>query len=171
MTTTRTNLPVVREIPLYASRVAFDERRVGAAAVYCSDGRWGEQMDEFLHDHLRLPRYDRLAVPGGAACLAGHLSWHNERAALERQLRFLVDAHKLGRVVLIAHENCAFYHDVWLAGRTLREQQALDLRRAAELIRSWHPSVELDAYFARNVDDRVTFDRCPGVHAAAIGIP
>src|SRR5438874_2344665 len=85
---------------VYASRVAFDERRVGAAAVYCSDGRWGEQMDEFLHEGLSLPRYDRVAIPGGAACLAGHTIAFHDRNALSRQLEFLIKAHALSKVVL-----------------------------------------------------------------------
>src|SRR3954454_9654626 len=84
---------------LYASRTAFDERRVGAAAVYCSDGRFGEQMDEFLHEGLRLPRYDRVAVPGGAACLAGHAEAYHARHALQRQLEFLIREHGLNCVV------------------------------------------------------------------------
>jgi len=148
--------------PLYASRLPFDERRVGAAAVYCSDGRFGEQMDEFLHEQLRLPRYDRLAVPGGAACLAGHALFHYERAALERQLRFLVDAHGLRRVVLIAHQDCAFYRDLWLGGRTLADQQAIDLENAADQIRSWCPGIAVEAYYARKVDGQIALDlwRC-----------
>ena len=49
---------------------------LGAAAVYCSDGRYGEHMDDFLHNCLGLPRYDRVAIPGGAgkvtlACHSG----------------------------------------------------------------------------------------------------
>src|SRR4051794_30188029 len=71
----------------YTSRLPFDARRVGAAAVYCSDGRFGEQMDEFLHDGLGLPRYDRVAVPGGAACIAGHTKAIWEEGSMERQLR------------------------------------------------------------------------------------
>ena len=58
--------------PVFGSSEQFDENRVGAAAVYCSDGRYGEHFDGFLHNALKLPRYDRLALPGGAACLAGH---------------------------------------------------------------------------------------------------
>src|SRR3954471_5051672 len=98
----------------YTARTSFGENRVGAAAVYCADGRFGEQMDEFLHAGLGLPRYDRVAVPGGAGCLAGHNHAYYEKAALERQLTFLIRAHALKRVVLIAHENCGFYKDVWL---------------------------------------------------------
>src|SRR4051812_38220787 len=143
----------------YISNTPFDENRVGAAAVYCSDGRYGEQMDDFLHAGLGLPRYDRVAVPGGAACMAGHLMVYHEKNAMEQQLSFLVKSHQLKRVVLIAHENCGFYKGLWTGGTTVEQQQAEDLRKAAELIRSWNFGVEADCYFARRVDGRVAFER------------
>ena len=87
---------------VYDSIVPFDSARIGAAALYCSDGRWGEAFDDFLHA-LELPRYDRLAVPGGAACLAGHFDAHREEDAVLAQLEFLINVHELRRVVLIAH--------------------------------------------------------------------
>jgi hypothetical protein len=144
---------------VYASATPFDERRVGAAAVYCSDGRFGEQMDEFLHGGLGLPRYDRLAVPGGAACLAGHTCAYHEKHALQRQLEFLIREHGLSRVVLIAHEGCAFYRDLWLGLRTMKEQQAVDVEKAAAAIRSVNSGVEVEAFFARRGDGRVAFER------------
>src|SRR3982751_6656195 len=104
---------------VYAAGIPFDDRRIGAAAVYCSDGRFGDPMDEFLHAGLGLPRYDRVAVPGGAACLAGHGGAYHEGHALSRQLGFLIREHGLRRVVLIAHDGCAFYRDVWTGGRTV----------------------------------------------------
>src|SRR5215218_73314 len=143
---TAVDLPDVRVRAIYASRTAFDERRVGAAAVYCSDGRFGDPMDEFLHAGLGLPRYDRVAVPGGAACLAGHGGAYHEGQALQRQLDFLIREHGLRRVVLIAHDGCAFYKDVWTGGRTVERQQAADLAKAADHIRLWHPGVEVAAY-------------------------
>jgi len=144
----------------FVSQIAFDEHRVGAAAVYCSDGRYGEQMDEFLHAGLGLPRYDRLALPGGAACLADYLvkSYH-EKLALERELEFLIKAHELRRVVLIAHQGCGFYKDLWTGGgRTVEQQQAIDLRQAAEQIRASNRGLSVEAYFARRVDGRVVFE-------------
>ena len=93
----------------FTSSVPFVHERVGAAAIYCSDGRYGEQMDEFLHTCLGLPHYDRVAIPGGAACLAGHMLAMRERSALDRQLKFLVEGHGLSRVVMIAHQDCVFY--------------------------------------------------------------
>ena len=54
-------LPVVA----YRALERWHPGRINALAVYCSDGRWGAAFDEFCHRHLRIPRYDRWAVPGG----------------------------------------------------------------------------------------------------------
>ncbi len=130
----------------YVSSLPYDEQRVGAAAIYCSDGRFGEQMDEFLHNSLGLPRYDRVAVPGGAACLAGHLMVYHEAQALDRQLSFLITAHALTRIVMIAHDNCGFYKGLWLRETTVEKQQAMDLRKAAEHILAHHSKVRVEGY-------------------------
>src|ERR1043166_4023278 len=115
----------------FVSAHPFESQRIGAAAVYWSDGRYGEHMDDFLHNCLGLPRYDRVAVPGGAACLAGHMLAMRERSALERQLRFLIEAHALTRVVMIAHQDCGFYkhnvHPYKLKQMSVREFQFADL--------------------------------------------
>ena len=147
----------------FLSPMPFVHERIGAAAVYCSDGRYGEAMDEFLHECLGLPHYDRVAVPGGAACLAGHMLAMRERSALERQLRFLVESHELSRVVLIAHEDCGFYrhnvHPSKLRQVRLEALQFTDLAMVAGVMREWHRELEVDAYFARRVEERVRFER------------
>jgi hypothetical protein len=146
----------------YVSTVPFEHERIGAAAVYCSDGRYGEQMDEFLHHGLGLPHYDRVAIPGGAACLAGHLLAMRERGALDRQLKFLVEGHGLERIVLIAHNDCGFYrhnvHPHKLRNVLLEELQAADLATVAAMLRDWNRMLEVDAYFARRVEGRVQFE-------------
>src|SRR6185369_10887311 len=91
--------------PGYLSPYPFDANRIRAAAVYCSDGRYGEHFDDLLQNALQLPRYDRLAVPGGAACLAGHFHAYREEEGVAEQLRFLVQIHDVRRIVLIAHQD------------------------------------------------------------------
>jgi hypothetical protein len=146
--------------PVFVSTHPFEADRIAAAAVYCSDGRFGEQMDEFLHAALHLPRYDRMAIPGGAACLAGHVKGFHEKNSLERQLSFLIREHGLKKIVLIAHEGCAYYKDVWTGMQSVIEQQSEDLRRAAEQIRLWSTGVvEISCYFARKIDGKVTFEK------------
>ena len=149
--------PTAREV--FQSSYPFDERRVRAAAIYCSDGRFGEQMDEFLHRGLGLPRYDRVAVPGGCACLAGHTSVYYEKSALERQMRFLIDEHKLQRIVLIAHDGCAFYKDVWTGMRTVEQLQRADLAKAADTVGMWFSGIDIERYFARKVQGKVVFEQ------------
>ena len=156
-----TQAPAIKPdvVKAYTSPTPFDAERIGAAAVYCSDGRYGDQMDEFLHKALGLPRYDRVAAPGGGACLAGHSVAIREQGAMDKQLRFLIAAHDLDRVVLIAHQDCGFYKQLKLWGKTIEEQQRLDLAKTAALVRGYASGLTVDAYFARKVDGKVRFER------------
>jgi hypothetical protein len=148
------------ETPGFESAVRFDENRIGAAAVYCSDGRFGEQFDDFLHNGLKLPRYDRLALPGGAACLAGHILASRDEDALLDQLRFLIGAHGLQRMVLIAHHNCAFYtNKLHVPPAQIEIRQREDLHAAAERIHSVARHLAMSAFFARRLPDgKVRFE-------------
>ena len=139
---------------VYQSPGRFDESRIGAAAIYCSDGRYGDHFDDFLHNALELPRYDRLAMPGGPACLAGHFLAYSEEQALVEQLRFLVKAHGLERVVLIAHQDCAFYiHRLHVSPLALEARQREDMQTAAARVRSVAAGLKVDAFFARRCPD------------------
>jgi len=140
----------------FVSSIPFDGARIHAASIYCSDGRAGEQIDEFLHEGLHLPRYDRLAMPGGPACYSGGL-WEGHSA--ERQLDFLCRVHGLERVVLIAHQECAFYLD-WLKvpAAELEQRQREDLAKAAARIRQAQPNLAVEAYFLRRSEAQMWFD-------------
>ena len=140
----------------FVSSLAFDGARIHAASIYCSDGRVGEQIDEFLHEGLRLPRYDRLAMPGGPACYSGGL-WEGHSA--ERQLDFLCRVHRLGRLVLIAHQGCAFYLD-WLKvpPDELERRQMEDVIKAAARIRVAQPKLAIESYFLRRNEEQMWFD-------------
>lgn len=143
----------------YESPLPYERARIGAAAIYCSDGRVGEHFDDFLHRGLKLPRYDRVALPGGPACLAGHAQAHLEEQGVVDELKFLVDVHRLRRVVLIAHEGCAFYASrLGLQDRRLELVQRADLVRAASYVRRVTEIDDVRAYFARLAQDRVRFE-------------
>jgi hypothetical protein len=147
--------------PFYESGAAFDPQRIRAAAVYCSDGRFGDQCDELMHEALGLPRYDRLAVPGGAACLASHFLTFREEEGVVEQLRFLVECHELQRVVLIAHQDCAFYtRRLRVSPLQLETQQREDMRKAMRRVQRIRGSIQVDGFFARKGwNGRVQFER------------
>ncbi len=143
----------------YESSVPFDVERIQAVAVYCSDGRFGEQVDDLLQHALKLPGYDRLALPGGGACLAHHFSTYREEEAALSQLRFLVEAHSLQRVVLIAHEDCAFYTErLHVSQLQLETRQREDLEKAVSRVRGLAHGLTVEAYFARQQGDRICFE-------------
>ena len=136
--------------PFFESTVPFDTERIRAAAVYCSDGRFGDQCDELMQQALGLPRYDRLAVPGGAACLANHFISHREEEGVVEQLRFLIRCHALERVVLIAHEGCAFYTErLRVSPLQLESLQREDMKKAVQRVRAIERGLRVDGFFAR----------------------
>ena len=142
----------------FHSTVRFETSRIHAVAMYCSDGRFGEQCDEFLQQGLGLPRYDRLAVPGGPACLAGHFNTYRQEDGLIEEIKFLVEVHELRRVVLIAHQGCAFYlsflkvHEIDLLSR-----QCDDLVKAVAKVQSIDGRLKVEPYFALRSEDQVHF--------------
>ncbi len=147
-------------VDAYESAERFEEARINAAAVYCSDGRFGEPVDEFLHQGLGLPRYDRVAVPGGPACLAGRLLGFWEARGVEDQLRFLVLTHALTRVVLIMHDLCGFYvRRLGIPPAEVTEAQNADLVRAARVVDGL--GAKPVAYRASVVSGRVRFKAVP----------
>lgn len=146
----------------YESRIKYESARIHAAALYCSDGRVGEHFDDFLHSGLGLPRYDRVSLPGGPACLAGHPEATLEEKGVVDELRFLVDVHKLKRVVLIAHQSCAFYGTrLDLKEPRLEMVQRADLVRAAAYVHRVTGLEQIEAYFARLVGAAVRFEPVP----------
>ncbi len=152
-------MPNPRPERVYESTLPYEAARVHAAAIYCSDGRVGEHFDDFLQRGLGLPRYDRVALPGGPACLAGHPQAHLEEQGVVDELKFLVEAHRLKRVVLVAHELCAFYVErLHLDGRRLELVQRADLVRAAAVVRRVTGIDAVEGYFARLNEGSVRFE-------------
>ncbi|MBM3460318.1 MAG: hypothetical protein FJX77_17500, partial [Armatimonadetes bacterium] len=80
----------------FVSSHPWQPDRIRALAIYCSDGRWGEAFDEFCHQHLGIPLYDRFAAPGGPLWLTiRHVNLLTPYCAAREQLKFLVEAHEL----------------------------------------------------------------------------
>ncbi|HYE02862.1 MAG TPA: carbonic anhydrase [Phycisphaerales bacterium] len=143
----------------YTAQLRYEPARIHAAAVYCSDGRVGEHFDDFLQNGLGLPRYDRVSLPGGPACLAGHPQALLEEKGVVDELHFLVEVHKLTRLILIAHQACAFYTNrLDLKEPRLELVQRADLVRAAAYVHRVTGLARIDAFFARIVEDRVCFE-------------
>src|SRR5262249_34170940 len=143
---------------VYYAAERWHAERIGALALYCSDGRWGEAFDEFCHKHLHIPRYDRWAVPGGPAWLVAHDDDPTPLQAARTQLDFLVRIHEIDQIVLIAHYGCAVYcHRLGCSPEECLPTQLTDVRAAGQLLESWYPQVGIKAYLAMRRDNCLSF--------------
>ncbi|MBI3725172.1 hypothetical protein HY251_14665 [bacterium] len=161
MTATR-ETPALAPRERFVAEAPFDPEYPRALAIYCSDGRFTDAVEELLErsGHERL---DTLTLPGGSALLDFWTASWSEREAMTHALSFLVEKHGIERVVLIAHAGCGFYREHFRhePAYLLRERQERDLRLAARLVREAHPELEVDLYFAEPVNGRVAFERVP----------
>lgn len=143
----------------YQSNTPYHTEPMHGAVVYCSDGRASAQSDEFAVQGLDLARYDRLTLPGGPAALVGHDAAKINADGILEDLRFLVDAHDLDKIVLIQHEDCAFYQArLGVAPEQVEAKQIEDLNRVNQTIRGLMNVDTVLGYIAKRTDTGVTFD-------------
>jgi hypothetical protein len=147
----------------FVSSHHWNPERIHAVAFYCSDGRWGEAFDEFCHESLKLPRYDRFAVPGGPLWVVMRdASLIIPQAAAREQLQFLVHAHQLERILIFGHYGCAYYAQLMGqdAEACLPAQEA-DLHVAARMLTGWFSGIEIQAFMAMRNEERLWFRPVP----------
>ncbi len=143
----------------FRARPGFDATHPNALAMYCSDGRFTESVEELLRD-LGFPRLDTLTLPGGPGLVELTSAPSAAIETARQALTFLIKGHRIARVVLIAHEGCGYYKTRFAydsPGYSLQRQLA-DLRAAERWVRGEHPGVEATSYFARVDGGQVVFE-------------
>lgn len=152
-------LPPSLPITTFVSTESWQDQRVGALVIYCSDGRWNEAFDEFCHHSLMIPRYDRFVLPGGPAFLA-RSGTDTLQLALRPTLDYLVKAHQLQRIVLITHYGCGHYHELLQKpAEDCLTRQIEDTLAAADLLGLWYQEQKLsiESYLAMRQEQRLSF--------------
>lgn len=150
--------------PVYESVVPWDPQRPDTVIITCVDGRWYHHFQEFARVHLKAgARTDFLAVPGGIEPLTLFDLVPKDFNFFRRRLEALVEAHGTRRIIVIAHQDCAWYRTRRLGPVTvdIRARQIADLRRAAVRLREMFAGVTVETYFARlsgTQPEKVVFD-------------
>jgi len=157
--------------PVYTTQTPFVKRESTVLVIACSSYDFLPYTQEFLEKHLGLGpgHYDLLAVPGGPQFLL--LTEYLPKFAWvgHRWVKFLVERHRLTRVIAISHEDCAWYSDERFVpqvlqkfgvGQSLKERQREDLHRIVEALRALGLPISVEAYYAeKSPDGRVHFVR------------
>jgi len=150
-------------MPSYQLDSKLQRSLPGALVVHCGDHRFQAAFNEFLNKDLGLGgNYDLIVVPGGpqSLTLAEYLpkfSW-----ASWRWFRFFVENHEISRLILIQHQDCAWYKSLPLhlhSSPEPRQRQEEDLRRIGQALKKDFPEVKTELYFARWDDSqRIVID-------------
>lgn len=151
----------------FQSGIDYQNGGVSAAAVYCSDGRFSAQCEDFLFHGLGIEHCDLIVIPGGPARLAGYAEPSFDEHAILDELTFLVQAHGLTRVILIQHEDCGHYqHKLGVSRDDLRPLQDTDAMAAAQAVRDATGLKRIECYCAVVVDGKVHFEPIDMDHGA-----
>jgi hypothetical protein len=135
--------------------------------IHCGDYRFQAAFHEFLNGGLKLnENYDLMVIPGGPLSLTlfeylpkfSWVSW--------KWLRFFVERHGIRRLILIQHQDCAWYqtmpahlHD----SSELRERQEQDLGRVKKVMKKDFPNLSVELYYAGwDAADRITIESIAG---------
>ena len=116
----------------------------GNLAVCCSDERFMAGTLEFLRVGLSFERCDLVAVAGGPAFIV-----QSEESLMER-LKLHVSAHRIQRIALLTHADCAYYQSRHKASdaEAVKTRQCEDACRATERLQSAFAGVRVEAFYA-----------------------
>jgi hypothetical protein len=146
--------------PPFVAKAPYDPTHPDALALYCSDGRFTEAVEELLHS-LGHARLDTLTMAGGPGLFNLWIAGVGDSTSIAAGAKFLIEAHRIKRVILIAHEGCGYYRK-HLAGRApadIRHQQEDDLRLAARTLETARSGLRVDAFYAKVAEGHVAFEQ------------
>jgi hypothetical protein len=141
------------------ANVTFDAKHPSALAMYCSDGRFTEAIEELLHS-LGHARLDTLTVPGGPALLDMTSSSLSALEVMRSAATFLIRGHAIKHIVLLGHEGCGYYKArfPYESADAMKRRQCADLAQAARWVRGEHEALHVTTYFATPEGTRIRFD-------------
>jgi carbonic anhydrase len=140
-------------------KATFDKKHPKALAIYCSDGRFTDAVEELVHG-LGHARLDVLCMPGGPALLDLGSASFSALEAMRTSASFLIRGHGLKHVTLIAHDGCGYYKERYRfeTPEEIVKQQKDDLRTAAEWLAGSHPDASITMYFAKPEGNKIAFE-------------
>ena len=148
----------------YTSTCRLQETPSPVLVIHCSDHRFQLGLRQFLDEGLGLAgNYDVMIVPGGPQALLPMWFLPKFSWVTRKWLRFLVRAHSLNRVVLIAHQDCGwckFLAEQEGINRDAQQWHKHDLGEAGRLLSKDFHDLAIELYFAAwDAEGRVIVDR------------
>jgi hypothetical protein len=139
-------------MPIYPLPSKIKRTNTDVLAIYCGDYRFQSAFQEFLNRSLNLDgNYDLMVIPGGPLSLTLFEYLPKFNWASWKWVHFFADQHKIRRLILIQHQDCAFYKTMPAhlhASPEPRQRQEQDLRRVKETMKRDLPQLAVELYYA-----------------------
>lgn len=128
------------------------------AVIHCNDRRFQDAFEQFVENELGMKFYSPFVVPGASQLLAFHDSLPKFSSALMRYLQFMVKHRAIKNVVIIMHEDCAWYHHFVPKfvemRRTQKDQEIADMLSAKTLLQEEFPEIKIRLFYASITPDK-----------------
>jgi hypothetical protein len=143
----------------FLTKVKFVEHYAKALAVFCSDGRFTDQVEGLLITK-GYASHDTITLPGGPALFDNNSGSHAMTESVRHAAAFLIKHHKIEHIILIAHQDCGYYKNRFpeFSKDKIEKQQHDDIRTAAQLLFEISREVLIEGYFAFKKDDTILFE-------------
>lgn len=148
----------------WTGSLPWSPARPDTVVISCVDGRWRPHLLEFASMRLGVGlNGDFMAVPGGVEPLTLLNLLPKDFNFFRRRLEALVEAHGTRRIVLVAHQDCAWYTARKIGPITidLKGRQIQDLKKAEKHLREMFSGVTVESWYARHDEGaaaKVVFD-------------
>ena len=135
--------------------------------IHCGDYRFQTAFYEFINHSLNLNgNYDLMVIPGGPLSLRLFEYLPKYSWASWKWLRFFFERHGIRRLILIQHQDCAWYQTMPAhlhQHSELRQRQEQDLRSIKTTLKKDFPMIAVELYYAGwDSSERITIDSIPG---------
>jgi hypothetical protein len=145
----------------------FREDYPEVLAIYCSDGRFTEAVEKLVVTKEKLglfdtedSRVDTLTIPGGPGLIDAWTAHYGHSVTVRDSSLFLIKAHNIKFVVLVAHEGCGHYRSRFPSHTpdAIKDRQLQDLLHARAFFNSMTPEVKVACFYATVVKGRIKFE-------------
>lgn len=128
---------------IFSSKKRFRNTFTSTLAIFCSDERFNGTSIEFLQTFLKIRRCDLIVYPGGPQFIV-----NNEKGPVKR-MKFLIQAHKISRVLLISHTSCGYYQNLYpdMTDRMLMKLQIADIHKSIKRLHRMFPDISVLSFY------------------------
>ncbi len=130
-----------------------------ALVIHCGDPRFQEAFRQFITRELGFRNYIPIIIGGGIHAFGMQTFMPKNFKILWEQVKFFIKEGRVNQVIIINHEDCAWYKKMkgYHPTVSLPVKGRFDLRTAARLILRDFAGVSVHSYWAALDGDVITF--------------